>query len=152
MLTILPEDPATPDVSALLKELCATLESITGDSGSASFDLNDVRVQNARFLVARDAVGNAVGCGAFRPLEHGVAELKRMYSRRTLPGIGSAILAVLENDGTTLGYTVLRLSTRVVNQRAMHFYERMGFYRIQNFGRYAERADAACFEKRLVQH
>jgi GNAT superfamily N-acetyltransferase len=151
MLTILPEDPGTPEVSALLRELSEVLKSITGDSGSASFDLNDVRLENAKFVVARDQVGNAVGCGAFRPLEQGIAEVKRMYSRRSLPGIGSAILAVLEKEAVKLGYTMLRLETRVVNERAVNFYERLGFYRIQNFGRYAGKAEAACFEKLLVK-
>jgi ribosomal protein S18 acetylase RimI-like enzyme len=151
MITVAPEDPDTPDAAKLLDELSDALMAITGSSGKASFDLNDVRVKNARFAVARDRDGNAVGCGAFRPLENGVAEVKRMYSRRCAPGIGSAVLLFLEDEAVKLGYTVLRLETRVVNLRAVTFYEKSGYYRIDNFGKYIGRAEAACFEKRLAK-
>lgn len=83
MITVAVEDPDTPDVAILLNELSDTLKTIKGSSGTASFDPNDVRVENARFVVARDGDGNAMGCGAFRPLETGVAEIKRMYSHRS---------------------------------------------------------------------
>jgi ribosomal protein S18 acetylase RimI-like enzyme len=151
MITVASEDPDTPDVAVLLDELSASLKAITGSSGNTSFDPNDVRAENARFVVARDQCGNAVGCGAFRPLESGVAEIKRMYSRRCMPGIGSAVLLFLESEAQKLGYAALRLETRVVNERAVTFYERLGYHRIPNFGKYVGRAEAACFEKRLVK-
>jgi ribosomal protein S18 acetylase RimI-like enzyme len=151
MITVASEDPGTPDVAVLLNELSDSLKAITGSSGNTSFDPNDVRVENARFVVARDQYGNAVGCGAFRPLESGVAEIKRMYSRRCMPGIGSAVLLFLEREAQKLGYAALRLETRVVNERAVTFYERLGYYRIPNFGKYVGKAEAACFEKRLAK-
>ena len=75
MLSIRAEDPSAPDVAALIEELCAALAAITGDSGRSSFDPDDVRVAGACFVVARDQDGQAMGCGALRPLEDGVAEL-----------------------------------------------------------------------------
>lgn len=149
MLTICPEDPDTPDAVELLDELSETLRSITGDSGSASFDLNDVRVDTAKFLVARDQHGKAVGCGAFRPMEQGVAEVKRMFSRHAASGTGTALLAALEKEAIKMSYTTFRLETRVVNKRAVSFYERHGYYRIPNFGKYVGKVEAACFEKIL---
>jgi GNAT superfamily N-acetyltransferase len=152
MIAVVVEDPGTVDALQLLGELSAALQAITGSSGAASFDANDVRVDNARFVVARDEAGMPVGCGAFRPLDTGVAEIKRMYARSGppgVPGVGSVLLTFLENEARQLGLRALRLETRVVNHRAVAFYARHGYVRIPNFGKYAGRADAACFEKQL---
>lgn len=144
------EDPETPGAALLLDELSNQLSLITGSSGKASFDVNDVRGDRALFVVARDDEGRPVGCGALRPLEHDVAELKRMYSRRTVPGIGTAVLAHLEAQAQQLGYAAVRLETRAVNTRAVTFYERLGYARIANFGKYVGRPEAVCFEKWLA--
>jgi GNAT superfamily N-acetyltransferase len=151
MITISIEDPASVDALALMEELSATLARITGDSGKASFDPNDVRAAAARFVVARNAEGQAVGCGAFRPLREGVAEVKRMYSRQGTIGVGSAVLAFLESEASSLGYEALWLETRLVNERAVTFYQRRGYRRIPNFGKYVGNPKAVCFERRLVE-
>jgi len=143
------EDPASVDARGLMDELSATLARITGDSGKASFDPNDVRARRARFVVARTIDGHAVGCGAFRPLHDGVAEVKRMYARPGTIGVGSAMLAFLESEARRLGYRALWLETRLVNDRAVRFYERRGYRRRANFGKYVGNAKAVCFEKVL---
>jgi ribosomal protein S18 acetylase RimI-like enzyme len=150
MIKVGSEDPSTSDAVVMLDELSDVLSVITGSSGKSSFDVNDVRVANARFVVARDQSGKAVGCGAFRPLESGIAEIKRMYSRRSMPGVGSAILSFLELEALKLGFAALRLETRVVNEKAVTFYERRGYSRIPNFGKYVGKEGAVCFEKRLA--
>ncbi|SFU76973.1 GNAT family N-acetyltransferase [Pseudoduganella namucuonensis] len=147
--------PDAPEALALLEELSAALSAITGDSGRSSFDPADVRGPMARFVVARDGGGAALGCGAFRPMATGeagegpAAEVKRMYARPGRRGVGGAILAFLEAEAAALGYRVLRLSTRLVNTRAVAFYEARGYARIANFGRYAAKPESVCFEKRL---
>lgn len=152
MLTINPEDPTNEDASRLIEELSAALASITGDDGKSSFDPNDVKVPNALFVVARDGKGQAVGCGAFRPIDEGVAEVKRMFSRQTSSGVGSVILAYLEAEAARMGYGALWLETRLVNERAVRFYESRGYRRIPNFGKYAGNATAVCFEKQLTRN
>jgi GNAT superfamily N-acetyltransferase len=147
MIYIVTEDPGTEDAAFLLSELSAALQAITGSSGTASFDASDVRVENARFVVARDANGQPVGCGAFRPLATGVAEIKRMYAR--VPGAGSAVLAFLEREAQQLGFAALRLETRTINEKAVAFYERHGYVKIPNYGKYAGKTEAVCFEKPL---
>lgn len=132
-----------------MEELSATLARITGDSGKTSFDPNDVRAAKARFVVARNIERQAVGCGAFRPLDESTAEVKQMYSRPGTSGVGSAILTFLETEAADLGYQTLWLETRLVNERAVSFYERRGHRRIPNFGKYVGNAKAVCFEKRL---
>ncbi|MFZ6734907.1 GNAT family N-acetyltransferase [Undibacterium sp. Ji42W] len=140
-------DPALPEAAVLLDELSASLAAITGDSGRSSFDMQDVRVPGALFVLARNEDGKAVGCGAFRPISEGVAEVKRMYAQAA--GVGLAVLSHLEAAAKEFGYLSLRLETRLINQRAVTFYEKHGYVRIPNFGKYAGRTEAVCFEKIL---
>lgn len=100
-------------------------------------------------VIARDAQGSAVGCGALRPLAPGIAELKSMFSDRSLPGIGRALLAFLETAAKTLGYRELWLETRHVNQRAVDFYLKQGYRQIENYGPYRGREEAICLGKTL---
>jgi len=155
-ITVTVEDPAGADAQALMAALSRTLAAITGSDGRASFDVEDVRGPRARFVVARDAQGRALGCGALRPLADGgvedVAEIKRMFAVPGGAGVGSAVLAFLEAEAARLGYAHAWLETRLVNARAVAFYERCGYARIANYGRYRGNAAAACFGKRLAAH
>ncbi len=144
-----PPRPASPDAVALIEALSATLATLSGDSGASSFDPNGVRVPNACFAVARDSLGQAVGCGAFRPLESGMAELKRMYAKPETSGVGAAILKDLEACAQQQGDKALWLETRRVNRRAVFFYQKHGYTPMSNFGHYAGNDEAVCFEKRL---
>lgn len=143
------EDPASAAGTELLDELSDALSGITGSSGRASFDASDVQVANARFVIARDAQGKLAGCGAFRPLGPDVAEVKRMYARPGTRGVGAAVLAFLEAEARTLGYTKLWLETRAVNQRAVDFYLGHGYAPMDNYGKYTGNVLARCFQKRL---
>ncbi len=150
MVNIINEDPASDTAASLIAALSATLATITGDSGAASFDPGDVRGSRARFVVARSAAGAPVGCGALRPIDDAVAELKRMYAVPGSAGVGAAILAHLESEARVLGYRQLCLETRMVNRKAVAFYEKHGYSRIPNYGKYAGRAEALCFAKSLL--
>ncbi len=141
--------PDHTDARLLLDELSAALQAITGDSGRSGFAADDVRGPRSRFVIAQDEAGAALGCGALRPLQDGVAELKRMYARPGSHGVGAALLTHLESSARHLGYRALWLETRAVNTRAVSFYERHGYRRIDNFGRYAGNAAAVCFGKEL---
>ena len=143
------EDPSGSDAQSLMNELSTTLALITGDSGKASFDVTDARGEFARFAIARDRMGIAVGCGAFRPLQDGVAEIKRMYARPDHADVGRAVLAFLEDEARRIGYRELWLETRLVNARAVRFYEKHGYRRRENFGKYVGNPQAVCFEKTL---
>lgn len=149
MIIISNESPDSTDSQALMEELGAILQAITGSSGSASFDVSDLRADGARFAVARTPDGLAIGCGAFRPFAEGVAEIKRMYARPGHRGVGSAILAHLEREAAALGYASVCLETRLANQRAVSFYEARKYQRMPNYGRYVDNPLAACFSKQL---
>jgi len=150
-MRIEPADPTDPASSRLLDRLSDALEAITGDSGRASFDPLDVQSDGASFVLAYDEEGRPLGCGAYRPLAEGVAELKRMFALPGTKGVGAAILACLETRAWADGYDQLWLETRRVNERAVRFYEKNGYRRIPNFGKYAGRPEAVCFAKILSE-
>lgn len=146
---IRPEDPTTPAATALLQGLSDSLTAITGSSGRASFNPEDVRGPNSLFVLAWDEHNQAVGCGGFRPLQPGIAELKRMYALPETRGVGTAVLQFLEAEAAKLGYAELWLETRRVNLRAVGFYRSRGYQAIPNFGKYVDRPEAICLAKRL---
>ena len=104
-------------------------------------------------LVARDASGAAVGCGALRPLGDDVAEIKRMYvvpaARRR--GVSKLVLAGLEAAARDRGWTTLRLETGRRQPEAVALYEGVGYRLIPAFGAYvgADDADSLYYERVL---
>lgn len=148
-LQITPDTPASPDACMLLEALSTTLQGITGSSGKASFDANEMLEPRACFAVARSPSGEALGCGAIRPLDATTAELKRMYAAPGTHGVGAALLGWLEDEARRLGYAAIHLETRKANQHAMAFYARNGYAPIANYGRYIGHDEAVCFGKQL---
>jgi len=143
------EDPWSLDAQALLDELSAMLALFSGDSGQSRFSLEDVCTARGGFLVARTTQGIALGCGAFRRFDYGVAEIKRIYSRPNTCGVGRAILGQLEADAAAVGYHTLLLETRSFNQRAIAFYQRNGFTPTGRYGVHIHQPDARCFQKAI---
>jgi GNAT superfamily N-acetyltransferase len=139
-----------PDAIHLMNELSDILESITGASGRNSFQPEDTSLPRALFVVAYNDQQEAIGCGAIRPLTQEIAEVKRMYAKGRTQGVGTQILAYLETQAQRLGYSHLRLETRLVNTQAVSFYEKRGYHRIPNYGKYRNRPEAVCFEKCIL--
>ena len=133
-----------------MDELSKNLELITGDSGKNSFNPNDVCVPRSLFVVAYTEYGEAIGCGAIRPINQDVAEVKRMFAKTKAIGVGSEILHHLENQAQKLGYSAIWLETRLINKRAVSFYEKKGYHRISNYGKYVNKPEAVCFEKSII--
>ena len=75
-------------------------------------------------LVARDDEGRALGCGALRVLEDGVAEVKRMYvvPKERGRGVARAVLTGLEDAARDRGWTTLRLETGPRQPEAVALY------------------------------
>jgi len=103
-------------------------------------------------LVARDAGGETVGCGALRPLGDGVAEIKRMYAVPAARGRGLSklVLAGLEAAARDRGWTTLRLETGPRQPEAIALYDGAGYRPIAAFGPYADDADDSLFYERVL--
>lgn len=151
-ITILDSRPTSGAARGMIDALSARLADITGSDGRRHFT-PDALAPRACFLLAMED-GEPVGCGALRPLDlsdaFDVGEIKRMYAHLPGRGIGSRLLAALEQRAREYGYQSLRLETRKVNQAAVAFYLRHGYAVCDNYGPYAGRDEAVCFEKRLV--
>ena len=153
-LTFLPVDPRGQDAERLLADLTAEIKSIyfdSSDDGTGGFSIADVDVPRAVFVVAY-ACGEPVGCGALRPFQHDIAEVKRMY---TVPawrgrGVAAAVLAELERQARAFGYPTMRLETGDRQPGAIRLYERSGYRHIPPFGPYVAWDDSVCFEKPLA--
>jgi putative acetyltransferase len=103
------------------------------------------------YLIARDASGEATGCGALRLLGDGTAEIKRMYvtpeARGT--GVATSILRELEEHARRRGLAAVQLATGDKQPDAIRFYEREGYERTDGYGPYAGHPMAVCFARKL---
>lgn len=136
------------DAMILIGELNDKLAEITGASGSKSFSIEDMKEPDSAFVLAY-LEGNAIGCGAFRKASSDTAEIKRVYARPNSQGIGSIVIAELEKRARDIGYTRLILETRRVNTNAVHFYTKLGYQEIENYGKYVSHPEAICFQKMI---
>ncbi|MGO1052105.1 GNAT family N-acetyltransferase [Crossiella sp. CA198] len=105
----------------------------------------------AVFLLARDADGQAVGCGALRVLGPDSVEIKRMYVTPSARGSGVAValLRALENEARRRELRTLLLETGTEQPEAMRFYEREGYRPIENFGVYVGSKLSRCYRRDL---
>ncbi|MBY4840287.1 GNAT family N-acetyltransferase [Pantoea sp. DY-5] len=149
MITVEKSDPFSSESHRLIEMLSAELAAITGDNGKTNFNVQAMNNDKALWVLAKNAYGDAIGCGAIRPLTQNIAELKRMFSDRSEPGVGRALLTFLETSAKQMGYRELKLETRYINHRAISFYERNGYIQIENYGPYVGREEAICFSKVL---
>ena len=144
------ENIASVDANILINELSEELKIITGNDGRGSFNTKDVLNERSVFVIARDSQGEAVGCAALRNISNDVAEVKRMYARKKSLGIGSSILAFLEDRAKELGYKKILIATRAVNINAVNFYKKNGYKIIDNYGTYINMPESVCFEKYIL--
>lgn len=149
-MKIIEKKPNEADAILLMEELSKTLEAITGASGKNSFNSEDVCVPRSLFVIAYDEEEEPIGCGAIRPIDENVAELKRMFAKVKTKGVGTQILSYLEMQAKKLGYSAIWLETRLINEDAVLFYKKNGYRKISNYGKYAGNSKAICFEKKLI--
>jgi len=147
-LSIKITNPDDEKVLAIIEELSANLYLRFGSDGKNSFA--DWQYDNSKFIFVIAEIDNEiVGCGAIRPIDENIGEVKRMYSKFPGKRIGQTILSFLENKAKAIGYSDLVLETRIKNQEATQFYQKQGYKVIPNYGKYTDRPEAICFGKSL---
>lgn len=144
------ESANQPEVIALIAELDAYQDSLYPPESRHALDLAALTQPNVLFAVARDATGQAVGCGAI-VLGQESGELKRVFVGPAARGQGLAqqLLTRLEAEAAARGCGLLRLETGPYQPEALGLYARCGYARCEPFGGYADDPLSVFMEKRL---
>lgn len=143
-------DSDDPDFIALVRHLDAELAIRDGDEHAFYSQFN--KLVNIKNVVVAYRDGRAVGCGAIKPLEDGVMEVKRMFVFPEMrgQGIASKILSELEHWASELGAQACCLETGLRQPEAIALYEKNGYERIPNYGQYEGVENSVCFRKSLI--
>lgn len=121
-----------------------------GGGGPAPLRTEEFEPPAGGFVMATLA-GVAVGCGGFRSLAPGVAEIKRMYVdpdvRRR--GVGARVLAFLEERVKVAGYREAWLETGTEQPDAVSLYVAAGYRPRPAYGEFKDDPRNRCFWRRL---
>lgn len=121
-----------------------------GGPDTAPVDPHEFSPPHGLFLVAM-LDGTAVGCGGWRALGGGRAEVKRMFTAPAARGrgIARALLAELERTAAAAGHSRLLLETGLAQPEAMKLYLSAGYDPIDGFGHYAGGPLSRAFAKEV---
>ncbi|PTX14389.1 acetyltransferase (GNAT) family protein [Pontibacter mucosus] len=151
MLQIIRTDSNNPDFRLLVSLLDQDLA--VRDGAEHAFYAQYNKLVKIQQVVMAYQEGMAVGCGAIKPFETGVAEVKRMYVREELRGQGIArqVMQELERWAAELGYTSCILETGKKQPEAISLYQKCGYTLIPNYGQYKGVENSVCMQKQLVK-
>ena len=122
-----------------------------GGRDQAPIDVAEFLPPKGLFLVAT-IDGVPAGCGGWRDLGDGRAEIKRMFTAAEFRnrGVARAVLAELERTAAAAGIEETVLETGTVQPEAIALYESSGYRPIDGFGYYAGRPLSRSFGKRVA--
>ena len=152
-VTVAIETPLQDDVRKLVAQLNEHLLPLSPVEFQFKMTVEQMARPDTTVLVARDASGVAVGCGALKLAEGGQAEVKRMFTDPSVRGqrVGVAILAAIVDLARDNGVEQLMLETGVGPgfEGAHRLYSRSGFTPRGAFFDYPDSEWSAFYEKRL---
>lgn len=131
------EDPRQADVRSLVAASDAYMQSLYPAESNHLVDVDVLAGSDTLFLVARRD-GEACGMVAYRVLEPGHAEMKRMFVQQTARGLGLGrrLLLALEDAARQRGIARLSLETGVLQAEAIGLYRTAGYVECTPFGDY----------------
>jgi putative acetyltransferase len=149
MITLTRTDSDNHDFIALVKLLDAELAELDGDEHVFYAQLN--KTDKIKTVIVAYENDKPISCGAIREYSPTITEVKRMY---TLPdsrgkGIATKVLNELEKWASELSYQKCILETGWRQPDAIRLYEKNGYKRISNYGKYAGIENSVCFEKKI---
>jgi putative acetyltransferase len=153
MLIVTAQSPYDKECLDLLAQLRNELsEKYPDELRGTPLIPEELAASGAAFLVARRN-GKPVGCGAIRPFEPGVGEIKRMFVVHEARGFGIArtILENLETFAKNFGYRSVRLETGLKQPEAISLYQSAGYQRAPCYGPFRKNPMSVCFEKNLTR-
>ncbi|UOY01494.1 GNAT family N-acetyltransferase [Blastococcus sp. PRF04-17] len=122
-----------------------------GGPDEAVVDPAEFRPPSGIFLVA-EVDGVPAGCGAWRALPTGEAEIKRVYVAPAFRrrGLAALIVAALEDGAAAAGHASVILNTGDQQPEAIALYERLGYRSVPGYGIYACSPGAVFLGKELA--
>lgn len=133
------DDPARPDVRALLEEHLRDMYALSPPESVHALDVDGLKRPEVTFWTVRNG-DLLLGCGALKELDPTHGEIKSMRTPATLRrmGAGRALLAHLVAEARRRGYRRLSLETgsMVTFAAAQRLYESVGFVPCEPFGEY----------------
>ena len=149
MIRLIRTDSGNKDFVALVKLLDAELAELDGDEHVFYAQLN--KTDKIKTVIVAYENDKPVSCGAIREYSPTVTELKRMYtlSEYRAKGIATKVLIELEKWASELSYQKCILETGWRQPDAIRLYEKNGYERISNYGKYAGIVNSVCFEKNI---
>ncbi len=139
MIRIEPDDPARPDVHALLSEHLADMFATSPAESVHALDHSALSHESITFWAARED-GVLLGCGALKALSAGRAEIKSMRTTAQARGRGVAtrLLEHIVAEAGRRGFELLSLETGTEDYfaPARRLYARHGFTECPPFGDY----------------
>ncbi|BCW41839.1 N-acetyltransferase [Arthrobacter sp. StoSoilB3] len=139
MIRIEPDDPARPDVHALLSEHLADMFATSPAESVHALDHSALSHESITFWTARED-GVLLGCGALKALSAGRAEIKSMRTTAQARGRGVAtrLLEHIVAEAGRRGFELLSLETGTEDYfaPARRLYARHGFTECPPFGDY----------------
>ena len=149
MIRLIRTDSDDKDFINLVKLLDAELAELDGDEHVFYEQLNKTDKINTVVLAYEN--NKPISCGAIREYSPTVTEVKRMYtlSEYRAKGIATKVLIELEKWASELSYQKCILETGWRQPDAIRLYEKNGYNRISNYGKYAGMENSVCFEKEI---
>ena len=151
MIKLTRTDSENKDFIALVNLLDAELAELDGDEHVFYAQLN--KTNKIKTVIVAYQNDKPISCGAIREYSPTITEVKRMY---TLPenrgkGIATKVLLELEKWAAELSYQKCILETGWRQPDAIRLYEKNGYKRISNYGKYAGIENSVCFEKEMAR-
>lgn len=134
----------------LVKKLDAYLAAVDGEEHGFYAQYNGIAYLK-HVVVLMDGQ-YPVACGAFKEIEPGVVEVKRMYTLPAYRGQGLArlVLRELEKWASELGFKACVLETGKRMPDAISLYSSSGYAIIPNYGQYIGVENSVCFRKDIA--
>jgi len=133
----------------LIRQLDVVLKEVDGEQFDFLSQFNKVdAIKNVIVCFIGD---QAVGCGAFKEYDSGIAEIKRMFVAPDYraKGIASKILEELEAWAKELGFTQCILDTNKELKNAVQLYLNNGYVITARYGQYVDVESSVCMKKNI---
>ena len=139
-----------PDFISLVQLLDADLA--IRDGADHSFYAQFNKIDKIKHCIVIYDNGQAVACGAIRPVDTHSAEIKRMFVRPEYRqrGLATMILKSLESWALEIGFKTCILETGKKQPEAIALYIKNGYHQIANYGPYKDIDNSLCFEKQIL--